>query len=344
MSSEGSILGLAKQTAKGTPNTTDASFMYFLYTNSAVAPSNVTVPLDTEVGGGAMLRDVKKLGVMSGGAFEFIPRPNMLGHLLLGALGDVSSAIDGAGPGYIHTFKLGTNQFAAPYFTLRSAPGNLWGEQLQDQRVSALGISFRGADLIRASAAFTGGLPTKVATTLWEPLAKVDGGAPLVAPLSTIELPTGTAAKVVSGSFMAGMSIPMDEQWIIGSYSPDDFEIVSRAFSMSFVMKVSDATLYSKMMYDAAGGSAWAADMLREADIKFDLVSDAEYATGKPYQMSVAANAQSGADANVIWSVAPISIRAGRQILMSVTGMFVADPSGTLDPITVTLKNDKVSY
>lgn len=344
MSSEGSVLGLAKQVAKGTPNVTDASFMYFLYTNSAVAPSNVTVPLDIEVGGGAMLRDVKKLGVMSGGAFEFIPRPKMLGHLLLGALGDVSSVIDGTGPGYIHTFTLGADQFSAPYYTVRSAPGNLWGEQMQDQRVSALGISFRGADLVRASAAFTGGLPTKVATTLWAPSTKVDGGAPLIAPLSTIELPTGSAAKVISGSFMAGMSIPMDEQWIVGSYSPDDFEILSRAFSLSFVMKVTDATLYSKMMYDAAGGSAWAADMLREADIKLELVSDVEYDTGKPNMLTIAANGESGDSANVVWSVAPISVRAGRQILMSVTGMFLADPSGAIEPITVTLKNEQVSY
>lgn len=341
MSSEGSLLGLAKQVTKGTPITADASFMYFLYNNSSVAPSNITLPIDTEVGGGAMLRDVKKVGVMSGGAMEFIPRPQMIGHLLLGALGNVTSAADGLG--YKHTFTLGTNQFAAPYFTLRAAPGNLWGEQLQDQRVSALGLSFRGADFVRATAAFSGGLPTKVATTLWDAATKVDGGPQFIAPVSTIELPTGTAAKVIAGSFMAGMAIPMDEQWVIGSYSPDDFEILSRAFSLSFTMKVSDATLYSKMMYDAAGGSAWTAAMLREAAIKFELVSDTSYDTAKPHKIVVSANGDSGTDANIVWSVAPIGIRAGRQILMNVSGTFIADNAGG-EPITVDLYNDKASY
>ena len=279
---------------------------------------------------------------MSGGAMEFIPRPQMLGHLLYGALGKTVPAPDGTG--FKHTFTLGTNQFDAPYFTLRSAPGNMWGEQLQDQRVSALGISFRGADFVRATAAFTGGLPTKVATTTWSPATKVDGGPPLIAPLSKIELPTGSAAKVIAGSFMAGMAIPMDEQWIVGSYSPDDFEILSRAFSLSFTMKVVDATLYSKMMYDAAGGSTWTAAMMREADIKLELVSDITYDTGKPYKLVIKANGNSGNSANVVWSVAPIGIRAGRQILMNVTGMFIADPSGAIEPITVELYNNKATY
>jgi hypothetical protein len=341
MSSEGSLLGLALQTAKGTPNVTDASFHYFLYNNSSIAPSNVTLPVDTEVGGGALMRDVKKMGVMSGGAIEFVPRPLLLGYLLKGALGKVVTA--GASAPYSHAFTLDANQFAAPYFTLRSAPGNMWGEQMQDQRVSALGLSFRGADFVRAQAAFTGGLPTKVATTTWDAATKVDSGPQFIAPLSKVELPTGTSAKVLQGSFMAGMSIPMDEQWVVGNYSPDDFEILQRAFSVSLTMKVADATLYSKMMYDPAGGSVWVSDMLREADLKIELVSDALITAGNPYKLTIAANGETGADANVIWSVAPIGVRAGRQILMNATGLFIASPVAAA-PITVTLVNNTASY
>ena len=78
-SANGTLLGLAKQAAKGTPNITDASFTYLLFNQGGVAPNNVVVPLDEEVGGGAMLRDMKNMGVYSGGGIEFIPRPASLG-------------------------------------------------------------------------------------------------------------------------------------------------------------------------------------------------------------------------------------------------------------------------
>lgn len=429
MSSEGSLLGLALQTAKGTPNTTDGDFHYFLYSQSSVAPANVTVPLETEVGGGAMLRDVKKMGVMSGGALEFTPRPSILGYLLKGALGSVvtdrvyvgpldgstvlysgglikapiqaatlSVQASGAATGNVvitgtggagtdtialngttkvngtvafsaitnitlptvagitvtitanpatahrHVFAMPANQFDAPYFTLRSAPGNMWGEQMQDMRASALGLSFKGVDFVRGTTAFSGGLPKKVATTSWAASTKVDGGPQFIAPVSSIELPTGSAAKVSAGAFTAGMVIPMDEQWMVGSYTPDDFEILSRAFALSFTLKISDATLYTKMMYDAAGGADWTADMFREANIKLDLVSDVDVATGIPYSISIKPNMQTGANANVIWSASPIGIRAGRQVMMNVTGIFVASPLATIDPIQVELVNGTASY
>lgn len=52
---ENSVLGFAKQTAKGTPNVTDAEFKYLLFTQSAMGVNNLSIPLDPEVGGGAML-------------------------------------------------------------------------------------------------------------------------------------------------------------------------------------------------------------------------------------------------------------------------------------------------
>ena len=57
---------------------------YLLFTEGGVRPLNMTVPLDTEVGGGAMLRDVNKMGVISGGQFAFVPRPETLGHAAAG--------------------------------------------------------------------------------------------------------------------------------------------------------------------------------------------------------------------------------------------------------------------
>jgi len=39
---------------------------------------------------------------------------------------------------------------------------------------------------------------------------------------------------VLSGAMTFGMQIPLDEQWITGSYYPDDFDINNRAFSLTW--------------------------------------------------------------------------------------------------------------
>ena len=341
-SANASLLGLAKQIAKGTPNTTDNDFTYLLFNQGGVSPNNVVVPLDEEVGGGAMLRDMKKMGVYSSGGVELVFRPKSLGLFLLGALGKVTSIANGMA--YDHTFTLDADQFAAPYFTVRSAPGGMWGEQLQDVRVSALAMSWRGANFLRGQVAFMGGLPAPVASmATWNAAAAVDNGPQFISPVSDIELPTGSDVKVLSGSFAAGMNIPLDEQWIVGSYSPDAMDIVNRTFAVTLAIKITDGTLYKKMAYDPQAGAAWAASLMREANFKIQFQSDIEADLGIPYSLAISGNGQSGADANVVWSVNPVGSRAGQQVVMTATGVFLASP--TVDaPITVTLTNQEASY
>lgn len=341
--SESSFVGFAKQTAKGSPNSTDGDFSYFLFNEGTIGPQNNNLPLDQEVGGGAMLRGVAKVGVTSVGAFSFIPRPTIVGKFLLGALGTVAApAQQGSTAAYLHAFDLGSDQFAAPYWTVRSTPGSLWGETFEDVRVANLAFTWRAADYLRGQVAFLGGEPTpNVSTGTWGPLAKVDGGPQFLAPLFTTELPTATPVKCLSGAFTMGMQIPMDEQWITGSYFPDDFDINQRAFALTMVVKTTDKVLYNKMNYDPADGAAWVAEVYREGDIGLKFESDVEADTSYPYSIEVLANAQSGADSNVLWTATPISMRAGRQLTIAVTGTFIADPQGTYEPVTVNLINQQ---
>lgn len=338
-SSEGSFLGLAKQTAEGTPNTTDAQFDYMLFLESALAANNIFRPLDREVGGGALPRGMVKVGVNSGGPLAFIPRPVTVGHLLHGVLGDVSTA--GVGPSYTHSFALPTDEFGAPFYTLRNAPGNLWGEQFQDCRVTGLSLDWRGADYLRGTVSFLGGLPAKVSTAAWSVPTYLDGGAQFLAPLSTIELPTGTDAKVLQGSFIAAADIPLDEQYIVGKYVPDGLDIQNRSVMLSMLVKVTDDVLFTKMAYDPAAGSAWAAEVFKEANLNFVFNSDQEADTAVPYSLTVTANGNSGDTANVVWSCRPIGLRAGRQVTMQVNGLFLAD--ATL-PVQVDLVNTEATY
>jgi len=340
---EKSYVGLAKQTAAGTPDTTDADFKYLLFTQGGLSASPVTLPIDMEVGGGALLRDIVKAGVVSGGQLQLTPRPATLGLALYGVTGKVVTT-DGSDTSYSHVFTLDTaDNFAAPYFTGRSSPGGLWGEQFQDMRFNSLALAWRGGRFLTGAYGLVGGLPAKVATTTWAAPAKVDGGPQFLAPLGAIEIPTATPAKVLSGSFVASAQIPLDEQWIVGSYAPDGLSITQKAFMLQMAVKIEDATLFTKMMYDPAAGSAWVASVFREANIKLTFSTAQLAAPGKPYKITIAANGNSGDTANIIWTAAPIQLQAGRNVIMNVVGTFVADSAGAT-PITITLVNKTSAY
>jgi hypothetical protein len=333
---ERSFLGLAKQTSKGTPNTTDANFDYILFRNGGVAPNTLFLPLDQEIGGGAMLRDVIKAGVTSAGTIDFIPRPQTIGHFLLGAIGNVAAPSDNLDGSYDHVFTLPADEFDAPYFTVRAAPGNMWGEQLQDCRVAGLVFTFTGARFVEAAVTLMGGEPKPVSTAGWSPATYLDAGPQFISPLGDIEIPTSTDVKVLSGSIAMGLQIPLDEQWIVGSYFPDDFDINQRTAVITLNIKVTDDVLYEKMMYDPAAGGTWLADVYKEGDIKLYLQSPEDAgSTPTPYSIDFSFDTS---DDNIIWTVNPIALRAGRQVVMQVTGTVINSAN---EPITVTLQNQE---
>jgi hypothetical protein len=349
-SADRSKFGLARQSAKGTPNVTDGDFDYLLFTDGTPSPQSVNRPLDREVGGPALPGGVARVGVLSGADMQFIPRPKTLGELFYAYFGQVTTTPDDADSdvtddNWQHDFTLMADQFDAPYYTLRNAPGDMWGEQYQDARLSALALRWRGADFLRGGFGFQGGLPAKVSTASWNSEAALDQGPQFLAPTADIEIPTGTPAKVTEGALTFASAMPLDQQWVVGSYSPDAMDIVNRAIVLSMIMKVEDETLVTKMAYDPEGGNAWTAELLKEADIKLEFRTPENIVTGysTPYKVSVAANGQSGASANVQWTVQPINIAAGRLVTMAVSGMFIADPLNG-DPITVSLTNDVESY
>jgi hypothetical protein len=345
---EKSFVGLAKQTAKGTPNVTDAEFKYLLFTQGGMSASSLTTPLDVEVGGGALLRDVLKTGVFSGGQLQLIPRPDTLGMALMGVLGKVVSA-DGGDGSFKHTFSLDPlDDFSAPYYTGRASPGGMWGESFQDMRFTTLALAFRGGRFLTGSYGLVGGLPGKVATAGWSAATKVDGTPPFLSAIADIEVPVATKLSVLSGSFIASSAIPMDEQWVVGSYSPEGLDITQRAFALQLAVKISDDTLFTKMQYDPAAGSSWVASMFREANFKIDFKSAALAAAAKPYSITIKGNGDSGDTApnraNVVWTAQPITMQAGRNIVMAITGTFLADPEGDEGPISIELVNQTTAY
>jgi hypothetical protein len=340
--SEGSFLGLAKQSAKGVINATDGDFDFLLFRRGGFGVNNMFLPLGAEVGGGSMERNVVKVGVNTGGVVEFIPRPETLGHFFMGATGDaqIAGPVNGA---YTHTFTFPSDQFLAPYYTVRYAPGDMWGETFRDSRFNLLSLEWRAANFVTGTLGMLGIVPTtNVSTATWGALAKVDGGPQFLAPLGQIEVPTATDALVLGGSFIAQNVMPLDQQYIVGSYYPEDLDIVSRAFILNLTVKLESSTLYNKIMYDPAAGAAWTADAFKEAAIELKFSSDVNAGTSNiPFSFQIDANEQTAAsgDSNITWTAQPLDIVAQQQIIMQVQGTFLADPLAT-QPIKLTLVNE----
>lgn len=252
---------------------------------------------------------------------------------------------------YQHVFTLPTDQFAAPYWTVRSAPGNMWGEEFMDARFNMLSLAWQSPGFVTGGVGILGGLPAHINDmSAWNAASYVDGGPQFITPVGDIELPSSTNINVLSGGFAAQASIPLDQQYVVGSYVPQGLDIVQRAFALTLAVKITDDTLYKRMQYDPAGGSAWLASLYKEGNFKVYFASDQDAAdvkrtdqsAGAPYSFQIAGNGQSGANSNVIWTAQPIAPRAQRQIVMAVNGLFVASQSGA--PITVTLVNQRASY
>lgn len=254
---------------------------------------------------------------------------------------------------YSHTFTLGSDQFDAPWYTARWAPASMWGEQLADCRFNLVTLNFRSPDFIRGAFAILGREPTPIEDiSAWSPLAKVDGGPQFITPVSAIELPLGTNARALNGSLTMMSNIPLDQQYIVGQYFPEGLDIVSRGFALQIGIKVDDYELYGKMMYDPDETMAWVAKVFKEGDIKMYFASTEDAAairasgasgTVRPYSLNITANGQSGDAANVVWTATPPEAIAQRQLVMQVTGTFLASPDGGT-PISITLVNRRASY
>jgi hypothetical protein len=361
---EGSYLGFARQTGgKGSGILTDANFKYLLFRQGQLAPAPMTIPLDAEIGGGAMIRSMVKAGVSVSGAVNFIPRPESLGFFLYGMTGSVSKA----GPSdsaYTHTFKMAANQFSAPYYTVRYSPGGMWGEEYIDCRFSALALEFRAANYVSGTIGFSGITPEKQPATgsqnsgaldQWGATARVDSGPQFVTAVSAsgFSFDGGSISEysILGGSLVCASNMPMDEQYSIGSYYPADMDIVSRSFMISLLMKVTDEELYTKLMYSKIynGTSnpvqAWVANILK-GNFSLTLKSDQNIGAGStPYSLTVATDTGTGDNSNVYWSATPIALRAQRQVVMNLTGLVTATHANSVgsDPITFTLVNGRSS-
>lgn len=142
------VLGIGKQTSKGTPQTTPKFRMRL--TGGSVVPDVQTLDLP-ETDSSIQRSKAVKVGQLVGGAVEGFVRSDEIGLLALGALG--TEGVSGAGP-YVHTASASGTP---PYFTLYSVyDTTALVDQYVDCRIQELTIRGGGGQAITYSASFQG--------------------------------------------------------------------------------------------------------------------------------------------------------------------------------------------
>lgn len=334
-------LGLAIQTNGSTVNETAAAFNYFTFAEGSMGVNNMVVPAEDGIGTGGFPSAVEKMGVFAQGGMEGVAHSKSLGMLLYGALGNKAVVADGAG--YKHTFTVdATNKLVLPYFTVRQYNPTLStsiGEVFPHSRLAGLALTWQAAQYLRMRCGLMGtlaGVGVDINPDDWAPT--VDLGPTFISPKATVTGFPGVTVKVISGSLQMGAEIPLDNQWITGSYTPDAMDITRRNAVLQLVLKIDSMELYKKFSYDPAGTAVWAANIMKEGGVTLTFESSQTYDTNKYHKLVVKFD---NVGENVAWSAQPLTIRAGQPVTLAITGTVMGSNASE---ITAELYNNVANY
>jgi len=268
--------------------------------------------------------------------------------------------------GYLHTFTFNSDPSVTDYHTVvRRAGGSAAGvwEMLYDCRFEALSLTLDALAWLTGSFSLNGIQPTQynISTGIADLNAAVapDTSAPFVSPQGGFNLDnTYKSAGVYSGTGdsevrLASMAAQLgaiqnvDREFIIGSYYPQDIDIVARAATIAATMFLSDKLLYDKLMY-APSTAGVTANVTWVADVFDTSVFEATFRSGEsivgaddgagavvPYKLTVAA-------ADTQWGVGGINLRGGDIVMIDLVGSIAKPAAG--EALTLTLLNSIASY
>jgi len=244
-------LAWAKQTVKGTPNTT-----YSKRTNLAggnVEPSKETDQL-SETDSTRDVGDSYTRSLGAGGSPEVYVRDDTIHQLLEGALG--AKATTGAGPDYTHTL---TPANTLPYYTVyRSIGTSLLMEQFNDCKVNELTISTEAGGPLTASADIIGRSALR--------LAAPPGSLPAIstqAPYSMNEAAVSVAGSATS--LVSSFELTITNN--VSTQQTDDaivYDVVEglREVTIGYRMIFETLDEYNKFHYGAVGGTVQSVNLI----------------------------------------------------------------------------------
>ena len=131
--------------------------------------------------------------------------------------------------------------------------------------------------------------------------------------------------------------LAVDENFVVGSYYPQDIDVLTRVITIELVVLVTGITVYQKAMYDPASGVAWDPAVWSTSQVDHLTFKSADNIPSQAVPYSLNVNVEE-AD----WVAAPIAMRGTDNVLVRLTGT-VKEPSAN-DPVTLTLINTSTAY
>jgi len=312
--------------------------------------------LDPEVGGTILTTGVIKTGVHAGGGLDISPRlEGDIGWLFHAMMGSSATTADSPEAGmYHHEFTFDTTDessikwITAAKWQPGSSAADDTGLRVTDTRVAAMRLMLPARGRVRMRLDMVGikpeGMADPATNASWSSAFEEEDSIPITSkPAGGFELPQATPIYP-SGcaiDFTNGLTDPVRQEAVIGSYYPDDLHVLTRAVIIRFPLKVSTYDKWTNAVFntaDASGMSTWTAwDPVTYSSTWEVNVESPGNVSGlsSPYKMVVYAQ-------EVEWVVDPIAMVGNQLLLLNFTGTVVKPASGTA--FRIELENEQSSY
>lgn len=335
--------GFGKQTGIGV---TQGTLSYASVLQNGLMFNQSVQTLQPEIGGKFTRRGSYKSTVAGGGAVNFYPRADMIGHHLMALAGnDTATAVPSQTGAYSHVFApfqpgVGND---LPWYTLQRVVSQLWAEQYQDAKLNSLSFDIQKSATVTSTANWFALNPSEIAlpsigtevtdsTPFW---TTCTAAVSLLDESNSTAYSNAFATSVERVSLQYGNQLSQDE-FVIGSMTPTGSTMLQRSAQVSLDFIVKDKKLWEAVYLNGATSGAPSAAIKRGA-LTLTLTSDQNItATTQPYTLTFTFP---GLDLMVV--NVPT---AGAQVVRgSIQAEMTLGPSGS-DEYTITLVNDVAAY
>ena len=338
LSSLKGAIGVGFQSAKGAYA---ATYEYVPVLQADLQGEQMAQNLPPEVGGQLFSRGAYKAGVRSKGQVTLLPRPNTVGYFLASIFNsEVVVAAAGHTGLYDHTFTVGdTSATPVSWLSLRRMIGGLYGEQMRDARVGTFRVEAAAANVAQAQVQLLGGLFEEL------PAGDVAASDDFVFLTCNADITEGGAPFIVDKVSMDIGAQLTDNEFRVGSYYLDDITMLQRSANFQADVRIKSRDLFAKVYRSSAAApgagqtGAWSPVLYRSA-------VSLELRTGETDPQFMRFDFP-----GVDFLTLPVGLSGAElvraQLSASVTlnadNFNAADPTGVLQPVTVTLRNKRAT-
>jgi len=351
ISGTGGIFSVAPQAAKVGNGAFPNAYPWrrFRAPNINVAPQQIQDLLPPETGGPIVPNYGFKIGTFFGGDITIIPRTQRdISFLFYALMGNVTSvAVSGHSGAFRHDFTLSADGgLTLPWMACRrfvpGPSGQTLGETAWDCRVTQMRMTFGNSGITAINFGILGRRWEQTLNPNWTYSSEAESGesTPIVGN-GHLRL-AGTSYPIVGGEIMMSnmMTTPADE-YIVGSYYPDDFIPLYRMLQVRVFYKYDNPVFYREILNN--GGSTFS-PIPRETittgnDFGFDLTLLAPHqigSSGHNFGMRITAN-------KMIWAMGdPLMLNANQIVIQEFVGTALLPTNG--DYATVSLFNGESTF